>query len=199
MMKQGLIATATVLSLFFASSADAAGPAGFGRELRKAPALGYIAEKRRTMGPFAHVKFCLRNPDECRPNDGVSVMTLTAQADRELRDVNIAVNRAIEPSDDRMNSRSGDVWQVNVTQGDCEDYALTKRDRLIALGWSPRSLRIAVAKTRLGEGHAVLVVKTSRGDLVLDNRTNVIKDWRSTDLRWVMIQSSDNPRIWHAI
>ena len=38
----------------------------------------------------------------------------------------------------------------------------------------PRALRIAVARTPPpGEGHAVLVVKTNNGDMVLDNRTNL--------------------------
>ncbi|MNL69638.1 hypothetical protein D3C87_1945270 [compost metagenome] len=58
---------------------------------------------------------------------------------------------------------------------------------------------MAVARTRSGEGHAVLVVKTSKGDLVLDNRSSAIKPWRSTDLRWVKIQSGDNPKRWFAM
>ncbi|MNL79260.1 hypothetical protein D3C87_2058250 [compost metagenome] len=86
-----------------------------------------------------------------------------------------------------------------MTAGDCEDFALTKRDKLIALGWPARALRVAVAKTSWGEGHAVLVVKTDRGDLVLDNRTNVIKDWRSAGLHWTMIQSAESPKVWHAL
>jgi len=43
------------------------------------------------------------------------------------------------------------------------------------------------------------VVKTSKGDLVLDNRTSAIRPWKNTDLRWVKIQSPDNPRLWLAI
>ena len=45
----------------------------------------------------------------------------------------------------------------------------------------------------------MLVVKTSRGDLVLDKRTTAIRNWKNTDLRWVKIQSGDNPRIWYNI
>ena len=94
---------------------------------------------------------------------------------------------------------AGDVWQVGVAAGDCEEFALTKRRNLIALGWPSRALRIAVARTGSGEGHAVLVVKSSRGDLVLDNRTDEIKPWTQTDLRWVKIQSGDNPRLWYTM
>jgi len=86
-----------------------------------------------------------------------------------------------------------------VKQGDCEDFALTKRKKLIEMGWSSRSLRIAVALTGRGEGHAVLIAKTSEGDLVLDNRTSAIKDWRRTDLQLVMLQSKDNPQQWYNV
>ncbi|MNL88581.1 hypothetical protein D3C87_2183760 [compost metagenome] len=67
------------------------------------------------------------------------------------------------------------------------------------MGWSAKALRIAVTKTPAGKGHAVLVVKTDRGDLVLDNRMNEIKSWTDTDLRWLMIQSGDDPRIWYEL
>ncbi len=42
----------------------------------------------------------------------------------------------------------------------------------------------------------VLVVKTGKGDLVLDNRFAAIREWNKTGLRWVMIQSSANPARW---
>jgi predicted transglutaminase-like cysteine proteinase len=70
-----------------------------------------------------------------------------------------------------------DRWEADVAAGDCEDYALTKRRKLIALGWSARALRIAVARTASVEGHAVLVVATSQGDLVLDNCTMAVRGW----------------------
>lgn len=83
--------------------------------------------------------------------------------------------------------------------GDCEDYAITKRHKLIAQGWPIRSLRLAVARTAWGEGHAVLVVKTSDGDLVLDNLTSAIKPFQKSGLRFLKIQSEDNPRMWFAL
>ena len=190
------VAAISLLSLLAAPTAYAAGPAGLAKELKKAPNVRYIVEKRQVMGPFAFATFCARKPSECRPNSGTGVVALDSSRDRQLRDVNARVNREISPKDEPMNA-SFDVWDVNVAEGDCEDFALTKRNRLIAMGWPSRSLRIAVAKTAWGEGHAVLVVKTDRGDLVLDNRTNVIKDWRSAGLSWTMIQSANNPRNWH--
>ncbi len=195
MLKNGLIAVA-IFSLLGANCAFAAGPAGMARGLQKAPAYSYISEKRRAMAPFAHIMFCAKNPNECEVRNGASTIILTALADKQLHSVNNIVNRSIIPVNDASDSPADDIWQVNVSSGDCEDFALTKRDHLIAMGWSPKALRIAITKTAEGEGHAVLVVRTDRGDLVLDNRTNTIKPWRNAGLRWLKIQSGDNPREW---
>ncbi len=197
MFKHALVTAVALASLFTIQPAQAAGPGGFARGLKTAPAVSYISEKRRTAAPFAHVMFCAQNPNECAARGGASEVSLSVFADKQLRAINASVNRTIRPVNDLPGQ--GDVWQVNVKSGDCEDFALTKRDHLIAMGWSPKALRIAIAKTPYGEGHAVLVVKTDHGDLVLDNRTNAIKTWKDTDLRWLMIQSGDNPRIWYEL
>jgi predicted transglutaminase-like cysteine proteinase len=195
MWKREVVVVATLVSLFTVQTARADGPAGAARGLKTAPVFSYISEKRRTAAPFAHVMFCARNPDECTVRGEVSEVPLSPLAEKQLGDINASVNRSIRPTDERQ----GDVWQVNVKAGDCEDFALTKRDHLIAMGWSSKALRIAVTKTPAGKGHAVLVVKTDRGDLVLDNRTNAIKGWKDTDLRWLMIQSGDDPKIWYEL
>ena len=195
MMKHALLAAALAASaLAGIESAWAAGPAGYARSLSNAPAVSYITLRQPTLAPFAQVRFCLQNPDECRPSQAASMVTMTAATQEQMNAINSDVNRAIVGVND---SPGEDVWSVNVKSGDCEDYALTKRDHLIALGWSPRALRIAVAQTPSGEGHAVLVVKTDKGDLVLDNRNNRIRSWRDTDLHWVKIQSGDDPHRWY--
>ena len=50
--------------------------------------------------------------------------------------------------------------------------------------------------TATGEGHLVLVVSTSAGDVVLDNLVSQIRPWDATTLKWVMIQSAGNPNTW---
>lgn len=197
-MLKKLLATAVVAATAFVLSepVQAAGPGGLARNLRSNPTVSFIVAGRPTLAPFAHVKFCMGNPSECRVSTGASTIALTDYREKQLRRVNASVNASIRSVNDNSNDEFGDVWQIAVNSGDCEDFALTKRKRLISMGWSPRALRIAVARTGSGEGHAVLVVKTSEGDLVLDNRTNTIKPWKKTDLRWVKIQSGDNPRMW---
>ncbi len=147
MFKQALITAVTLASLFAVQTAEAAGPAGIARGLKTAPAFSYISEKRRTTAPFAHVMFCAQNPNECVARGGASEVSLSAFASKQLRSVNASVNRSIRSVNDRPDE--GDVWQVNVKSGDCEDFALTKRDHLIAMGWSPKALRIAVTEDAL--------------------------------------------------
>ncbi|MBX5026213.1 transglutaminase-like cysteine peptidase [Rhizobium lentis] len=193
----------TLLALAFtagnACSAFAAGPGGVARGLTSSPAVSYVSEKGKIVAPFAQVLFCAQNPAECRDNNGLAVIALTEQEMLQLKNVNNSVNRTMIGRNDPRNELNGDVWKVNVRSGDCEDFALTKRSRLMAMGWSSRALRIATAYTPSGEGHAVLVVRTDKGDLVLDNRKSSIKNWRDTDLRWDKIQSDTDPYVWYRL
>lgn len=172
---------------------DAGPVAGMTRSLRAAPQTSFIKTSRNTLAPFAFIRFCRDNQSDCQAGDGPSLVEVGQAQRRELALINASVNRAIKPTYDAADD---DEWAADVTSGDCEDYALTKRRQLVARGWPSRSLRIAVGKTPQGEGHAVLVVKTSQGDLVLDNRTNSVRPYNQTDLRWEKIQSQDNPRLW---
>ncbi|MBP1848732.1 transglutaminase-like cysteine peptidase [Rhizobium halophytocola] len=199
MWKKMLIAAVSaVAGLAFAFSAEAAGPGGLARNLASAPGVSFIRVDRPTLAPFAYVKFCMTYPGECNSRGGTSLVHLNRAKRGQLFAVNRRINQQIRPVHDAA-GLGGDVWQVNVTSGDCEEFALAKRQRLIALGWPSSALRIAVARTYSGEGHAVLVVKTSAGDLVLDNRTTLVKPWQTVALHWEKIQSSDNPRLWYTM
>ncbi len=193
-LKSVIIASA--LCTLIAHSASAGPTSGIARPLRVAPASQFINTSRYTLAPFAFVRFCRDNRTDCEVSPGDAMINLDPSLRAELTRINAEVNGSIRPQYD---NGTADTWSVSVSAGDCEDYALTKRRTLIAAGWPAPSLRIAVAKTGAGEGHAVLVVKTSQGDLVLDNRTNMIRPWNRTDLRWEKIQSGDNPRLWFDI
>ncbi|WP_117196269.1 transglutaminase-like cysteine peptidase [Rhizobium terrae] len=186
-----LLASAILFSLAAPASAGPVG--GMARSLRMAPASQYISASRNTLAPFAFIRFCRDNMQDCEAGQGQAVVEMDQDHRRELAAINFSVNRAIKPTYDGPNT---DTWEADVASGDCEDFALTKRRKLIAAGWPSKSLRMAVVKTAQGEGHAVLVVKTSQGDLVLDNRTNMIRPWNRTDLTWLKIQSEDNPKLW---
>jgi predicted transglutaminase-like cysteine proteinase len=193
MKKYFSAAVAGISMSLIATSAFAIGPAGMARPTLAPPS---IAVQKATLAPLAYVAYCVNNKADCAKGHGEARVNLTTKLRRELRQVNGQVNREIEPLSDAAGE---DTWQADVKSGDCEDYVLTKRKRLIELGWSPNALRIAVTYTPSNSGHAVLVVSTSQGDLVLDNRQNAVLNWRDTDLRWVKIQSPENPLKWNEI
>ena len=56
--------------------------------------------------------------------------------------------------------------------GDCEAFQLLKRKLLAQSGLPRRAMRMTVVIDEKGEGHAVLMLRTDRGDLILDNKTS---------------------------
>ena len=73
---------------------------------------------------------------------------------------------------------------------------LLKRNTLAALGVPLASLLITVVHDENGEGHAVLSIPTSAGDLVLDNRRDEVLPWMDTGYKFVKRQSAVNPNVW---
>ena len=62
-----------------------------------------------------------------------------------------------------------EFWIVADKFGDCEDYALAKRNALLNAGWPKDKLGLCVCYTQSGEGHCVLWVDTDKGSFILDN------------------------------
>lgn len=136
--------------------------------------------------PLSLQYFCAQHKSECA-SSGRSQVTMSPNLMAVLKQVNGHVNRSIRPESD-----TADVWELNPTSGDCEDYVLSKRSALVRQGVSAGALRIAYTHTRRGEAHAVLVVKTSEGDYVLDNLTNSIKTLRASGYN---IRSMSSPSV----
>jgi len=51
-------------------------------------------------------------------------------------------------------------------------------------------------RDRHGDGHAVLTVKTDKGELILDNQNDEIRLWSDTGYRFVKRQSQADPNVW---
>lgn len=182
--------------------AMAIGPSSLARDLGTHGKIEFISTTRRTVAPFAHVMFCQSNPQECtarRSRWSRLDVVLNEARYKTLRAVNTKVNQQIAPVNDNPQVAGGDVWSLNPKSGDCEDYAITKRHALVAQGWPVRALRLAVAYTAFGEGHAVLVVRTNQGDLVLDNRNSAIRLWNKTGLKLIKIEAAGNPAKWMSV
>ena len=47
-----------------------------------------------------------------------------------------------------------------------------------------------------GDGHAVLTVKTDRGDFILDNLAQDVRPWSATGYQFFKRQAQDDPNVW---
>lgn len=111
-----------------------------------------------------------------------------------LNDINRRVNREVQKADDFDLYGMIEYWSLprvidGKMYGDCEDYALEKRRRLIEAGVPAAALSMAVAVTARGESHAVLVVAMEQGDWVLDNLTPWATPWSELNYRWIERQA----------
>lgn len=159
-----------------------------------------IAGASATLAPFQHVRFCLRYPSDCQTNPSESDrIFLNANSLELLKQVNHSVNLSIIPTVKGYGSNLADAWTIAPRRGDCSDYAVTKRHQLLAKGLPAKALRLSVVTTAYGIGHLVLVVATTKGDIVMDNLTEAIRPWQSTDYHWLKIQSGDDAQLWHEI
>ena len=84
-------------------------------------------------------------------------------------------------------------------KGDCKIYALYKRKLLIESGFPRQALLMTIVRDLQGEGHAILTVKTDRGDFILDNLTDDIRPWTATGYRFLKRQSQEDPNVWVSI
>ena len=58
---------------------------------------------------------------------------------------------------------------------------------------------MTVAKEGDGEGHAVLMVRTDRGDFILDNQDSTVRDWKDSPYHFLKRQSQANAGQWVGI
>jgi predicted transglutaminase-like cysteine proteinase len=154
-----------------------------------------------TSQPIGHYDFCKMHKSECsiRPvNQAPAAMTGALL--RQLASVSAAVNAAVKPMSDVDIYGKEEVWAYpDSGVGDCEDYVLEKRRRLNRLGLSLADLLITVVRKPDGEGHAVLTVRTDKGDYILDNLTDKVRAWDQTGYRFLKRQASDNTGRWVSI
>jgi predicted transglutaminase-like cysteine proteinase len=141
--------------------------------------LAALGEARPTR---AWREFCERLPTECRVDlTEPEIIDLTPAAWAEIVSVNKAVNRRVQGVTDYEHWGVEDRWDYpDNGKGDCEDIQLLKRKVLAEKGLSRRAMRMTVVVDREGAGHAVLMVRTNRGDLILDNKRDAVLPWKRT-------------------
>ena len=146
--------------------------------------------------PRGFVQFCQENPGECTPNSSIEArLAASSQRLLELNEVNRRVNKSVVPETDMDHYGISEYWTLPTDgKGDCEDYALLKRHELMRLGWPSSTLLMTVVMEENMEGHAVLTVRTTAGDFVLDNKVNDVRLWSNTSYQYLLRQSYSNPQ-----
>jgi predicted transglutaminase-like cysteine proteinase len=153
-----------------------------------------------TSQPIGHYEFCQRLPTECNVKSrSAPAGRLDDKAWQAVRDVNRAVNaRYIAKTDIEAYGRE-EFWTYPTVFADCEDFALEKRRELADLGFALSDLLITVVRKPDGEGHAVLTLRTSDGDFILDNLDNDVLAWYETPYTFLKRQAVFNTGRWVTI
>lgn len=128
-----------------------------------------------------------------------SSQVVSALTARETAKINTRINRSIRRASDAELYGRADYWAGagdRVKQGDCEDYVMAKRHALIQAGAPDSALSIATVRTRYGELHAVLLVATAEGEVVLDNLSPWILPWNEAPYTWIDRQVGGSPTHW---
>jgi predicted transglutaminase-like cysteine proteinase len=186
-IKRGITASVIALVLF-------GSPKGSTAEERPL----FIALGDTTRAPIGWVEFCVEYDPECKtkpsaPRDVV----LSTQAWKDLQRVNLWVNSHVKPMTDMDHWGVVERWNYpDDGYGDCEDYVLQKRKMLTQAGWPREALLITVVRDKNGDGHAILTVKTDKGEYILDNQTDDILLWSDTGYRFVKRQSQADQNVW---
>lgn len=149
--------------------------------------------------PMGHYEMCLSQPAECGRTHAANPVVLTEASWSQLDAVNRQVNGAIRGRSDQQIYGAIEVWAFPTTVGDCEDYVLLKRRILAEAGWPLADLLITMVFEPNGGGHALLTVRTSQGDYVLDNLTNEIRIWSDTVYVFAKRQSERDAGLWLSI
>src|ERR1700690_4371278 len=76
---------------------------------------------------------------------------------------------------------------------------MTKRSILLDRGYPASALLLAVLWTPSLERHAVLIVKSNQGDLVLDNLKDQVVRWDTLPYQWMKISTPEDPQFWRAV
>ena len=84
--------------------------------------------------------------------------------------INREVNASVTYKTDLEQYSKPEYWVEAGTFGDCEDYALLKRQLLLNADFARKDLHLACCWVETGGYHAVLLCNTSKGWFVLDNR-----------------------------
>ncbi len=111
-----------------------------------------VALGAATSPPIGWVQFCQENPNECvSRNLAPATIQLTETSWRRIVKINADVNNEIQAMTDQEHWGMPEVWSYPTDgKGDCEDYVLEKRRRLVEAGFPINALLITVVRDLKG-------------------------------------------------
>jgi predicted transglutaminase-like cysteine proteinase len=121
---------------------------------------------------------------------------------RLVSKINHAVNSEVKEVTDLVRFGVDERWERPSgphPEGDCEDIALEKRQRLIDAGFPAARLFLAVVFSQREGLHTLLVVRLTDGDYVLDNLSPFVVRWSSTPYTWLRLQVPGEPLVWRRL
>jgi len=161
----------------------------------------FAAMEGVTKTPRGWQQFCAESPNDCRPaREQPADINLTPELLEQLFSINHFANDRVTWTPDSELYGEDEHWAYPLDRGDCEDIVLLKRQLLARAGWPITALLITIVEEHEAnhERHAVLTVRTDRGELILDNRTPEILFWYETGYHFLTRQSVTDPNIWVA-
>ena len=169
-----------------------------GAQVQTTPRPLFVSLGDASRPPIGWIEFCADKPRECSASQGEPRdVVLTSKVWKDLTRINKWVNDTIKPVTDMDHWGVVEKWSYPEDgKGDCEDYVLLKRRMLMQAGWPREALLVTVVRERNGDGHAVLTVKTDKGEFILDNQHPDIRLWSDTDYRFVKRQTQFDQNTW---
>lgn len=162
------------------------------------PRMAHLEPRKTIPAPTGAASLCQQLSWACRKDSapqlhGESVLQLARQVNRRI-------NHRVRAIEDLRQYGQDEVWALPTSRGgDCEDFALLKKRELIKAGVRAQDLLIATALDRRRGSHAVLILRTPQGDMVLDNLTDRILRWDQTGYSFIAMQNPDRPSTWVAV
>lgn len=156
-----------------------------------------------TVAPAGYSTLCESTPSQCPESAAPAGLqqaafvvppaqtALSPEDWKLLNSVNRQVNERVRYVTDEERFGQPDVWVLASTEGDCEDFALTKRQLLWAAGWKTGDLSLAIVDSPATGAHAVLIANTTQGAYVLDNANSWVTPWKEADYTWVSAQDAE--------
>lgn len=150
--------------------------------------------------PRGFTAMCERSPDLCVLSSPSSVSELDDRAKlRLLSRVTRRVNRDVRPQADDNGTDDDWVRPGLGGAGDCEDYAIEKREHLRASGFPSSDLTLAVVYRRDIGLHTVLVAQVDGQDYVLDNLSPWVTRASRIPYTWVKRQVPGESALWASV